>query len=289
MATDQPQPTRISPTITLYPPSSTCLPTTTSSSPRLIILTAWIDAPPKAISKFVSGYHNLFPHANIYVVKIKRKEFVWDSYATILPSLTPLVEVLKQTEPKHVLLATYSNGGLMKTALLAEGYLAETGKPLTPHRMLMDSCPDKEKTARIVHAAQFGFPRFFGIYYPLLAFAYGVMYIRTAWMTITGNENVLDRSARIVNDKEFVGEEVPRCYVYSKTDRTIDWRDLVEHVKKAEEKGLGVQVEEFQGSGHVEHMRVDELRYWRLVKTFWEEGGNEKEKESMGQGKRAKL
>ena len=261
-------PIRINDTISLYPP----LPQSSavaSSSPKLIILSTWIGASDRQILRFVSGYQNIFPSAKIYVVKIKRKEYIWTSYDKIRPSLQPLIEPLKGANPQDVLLATYSNGGLLKTTLLAETYLSSTGQSLAPHRMVLDSCPDRETVERFVHAIQFSLPQPFLLYYPLLALTYGIMYARTAWMYISSGEGVLERSARVVNDGRLMREGFPRCYIFSKTDRTIGWKDVVQHANDAERKGWKVNLEEFVGSGHVDHMRVDGERYWKLIQELW--------------------
>ena len=46
----------------------------------------------------------------------------------------------------------------------------------------------------------------------------------------------------------------------------MGWRDVENHADDAEAKGWAVMREEFEGSQHVAHVRVDEGQYWEIVK-----------------------
>jgi hypothetical protein len=76
-------------------------------------------------------------------------------------------------------------------------------------------------------------------------------------------------------DPDFLKSEVRRTYIFSKTDDMVKWQDVVDHADEARAKAaelgteLEVRTEEFAGSGHVSHARVDGDRYWGIVRETW--------------------
>ena len=74
---------------------------------------------------------------------------------------------------------------------------------------------------------------------------------------------------RIVGEREGGGRRVE--YMWSKKDPVIDWRDIVEHAELAKREGWEVKSQEFVGSGHVDHLRVDPGKYGAIVKRVWED------------------
>lgn len=71
-----------------------------------------------------------------------------------------------------------------------------------------------------------------------------------------------------LNDSSLISKECRRCYVYSKTDDLIPWKDVEGHADDAEERGWIVEKERFEGSEHVAHMRLDPQRYWKIVARY---------------------
>lgn len=81
----------------------------------------------------------------------------------------------------------------------------------------------------------------------------------------------LARIAALHNEREGrAGTEVRRTYIYGPDDVLIEWRDVEWHAKDAVNKGFKVRLEKFEGSAHVQHVRVDEDRYWRIARETWE-------------------
>lgn len=78
----------------------------------------------------------------------------------------------------------------------------------------------------------------------------------------------MEEGRQAINDKRVVGEG-RRLYVYSKEDDMVDWNAVEDHGREAEERGFGVQLEMFEGSGHAAHMLKDGTRYWASVEKLW--------------------
>lgn len=53
----------------------------------------------------------------------------------------------------------------------------------------------------------------------------------------------------------------------------VAWRDVVDHAEDAEAKGWRVGRERYVDSGHVDHLRQDEERYWGAVRSLWGNSG----------------
>ncbi|KXJ88370.1 hypothetical protein Micbo1qcDRAFT_166422 [Microdochium bolleyi] len=64
-----------------------------------------------------------------------------------------------------------------------------------------------------------------------------------------------------------------RLYLYSQADDIILARDIEVHAAQAKELGFGVDLEEFDGSEHVGHMRRHPEQYWRAVTESWQQAG----------------
>lgn len=93
---------------------------------------------------------------------------------------------------------------------------------------------------------------------------------------LLGYEIKPSRCRRVINDDRNIPVESKRLYIYSDADPLIAERDVEGHAKEAMERGYGgVELEKFQGSTHVGHMRKDPERYWSVVEGFWRRSGGE--------------
>lgn len=85
-----------------------------------------------------------------------------------------------------------------------------------------------------------------------------------------GRPGHIERSWLVHNDRAQNRSECRRAYIYSEEDRLIDYRHVEEHAAAAAEGGYVPRMEKFSGSQHVAHARVDEQRYWGVVRGTWE-------------------
>ncbi|PWY94905.1 hypothetical protein BO94DRAFT_447428, partial [Aspergillus sclerotioniger CBS 115572] len=247
--------------------------------PQTILLAFWMNAPPRALTKYIQHYQTLYPTARILTLHSTTRDFLLPpSPSTQQTLLQPAVDYLllqNQTRTKnqeqqgtHIHIHLFSNGGIFTTTTLLSAYRHTTGHALPITSLIIDSAPGKPTLGGGFRAFSFILPgnvflRVVG--QVLLGMLLGVMF-GVFW--VFGVEDAVRLGRRRINDKELVGKGMGRrCYVYSEEDGLVEWRDVEEHADEAEELGLGsVRREKFVGSEHVAHMRVDGGRYWGVVR-----------------------
>ncbi|PYI03784.1 hypothetical protein BO78DRAFT_399481 [Aspergillus sclerotiicarbonarius CBS 121057] len=292
-----PKPTKLSPTIYTYAPLTTTTTTpptktTPTPAPQTILLAFWMNAPPRALTKYIQRYQALYPNARILTLHSNTRDFIFPpSPSTQQRLLQPAVDYLlipqTQTQNKdanegdNIHIHLFSNGGIFTTTTLLSAYKHATGHALPISSMIIDSAPGKPTLAGGFRAFSFILPGNFLLRVlgqMVLGVLLGVMF-GSFW--VMGVEDAVSLGRRRVNEAELVrkgdGKWGRRCYVYSKEDGLVDWRDVEDHAQEAEMlKGeLGLEVvrrEKFVGSKHVAHMRGDEERYWRVVREVVEGG-----------------
>ncbi|PGH17702.1 hypothetical protein AJ80_04710 [Polytolypa hystricis UAMH7299] len=261
-------------TYLLSPPSSQ-----SPSSPRVtIILLFWMNASPRHISKYLFTYLTLHPHARILYILTSSADFLHKGSSRaqrqrVSHAVSVLRAAAKEIEEEgagEIHIHVFSNGGCMTLQYLAAGYADVTGGEAVPAKSLIfDSAPGKADRGRMsssYKAFAYGFPRFW-----LARWASSVVIV--LWIlvmfvsvNVLGLESPVERMRRAINDRNLVGGE-RRCYIYSETDELIKAGDVEEHARDARERGNGVvEMERFEGTAHVAHMRGDPERYWAIVR-----------------------
>ncbi|OOF90296.1 hypothetical protein ASPCADRAFT_31505, partial [Aspergillus carbonarius ITEM 5010] len=242
--------------------------------PQTILLAFWMNAPPRALTKYIQHYQTLYPTARILTVHSTTRDFLFPpSPSTQQTLLQPAVDYLlippppNQPKDQGIHIHLFSNGGVFTTTTLLSAYRRTTGHALPITSILIDSAPGKPTLGGAFRAFSFILPGNFLLRVlgqVLLGVLLGVMF-GTFW--VCGVEDAVRLGRRRINDEGLVGKGSRRCYVYSEDDELVEWKDVEEHADEAEELGLGpVRREKFMGSKHVAHMRVDEERYWRVVR-----------------------
>lgn len=86
-------------------------------------------------------------------------------------------------------------------------------------------------------------------------------------------KSIVRRTYLGLNEPALLPSGVPRLYLYSKADKMVDWREVEEHARSAEECGASGRTElvRFERSEHVSHVREDAVRYWDAVRKCWED------------------
>jgi hypothetical protein len=72
-----------------------------------------------------------------------------------------------------------------------------------------------------------------------------------------------------VSDKDADAKAAPRLYFYSPRDRMTLFADVERHIAEARHLGFDVDVEKYDDTSHVGHMRADPDRYWQAVSRVW--------------------
>ncbi|RAL02402.1 TMEM53 family protein, partial [Aspergillus ibericus CBS 121593] len=260
--------------------------------PHTILLAFWMNAPPRALTKYIQRYQTLYPSARILTLHSTTRDFLFPpspttqqrllqpavDYLLIQPQSQPQPQAENKENTTTIHIHLFSNGGIFTTTTLLSAYKHTTGHPLPISSMIIDSAPGKPTLAGAFRAFSFILPANFLLRVlgqVVLGVLLGVMF---GGFWVLGVEDAVRLGRRRVNEGGLVGgisgkdgRLGRRCYVYSKEDGLVDWRDVEEHAREAEGlKGeLGLEVvrrERFVGSKHVAHMRGDEERYWRVVR-----------------------
>jgi hypothetical protein len=263
--------TRVSELVSIYEPPTTTTPASGPSPPDVIVVLSWMAAPARAVAKYTAGYAALFPTARIVLARTEYVDFLLHSEAAQRQAMAPVVEALCATPDARVLVTCFSNGGASKACRLAEAYRLETGKILPIHALVLDSCPGKATFARGVASLGYILPRAWYLYFPGMLLVCAFTALLLIGCALMGRGTIVERSRQILNDPQIVDVRANRCYIYSQSDEMVWWQDVLEHAKDAEAKGWAVRTELFTDSMHAAHVRADEQRYWRAVKSVWEE------------------
>lgn len=258
--------TTLNPSVYLHRPPPTSSP---SKDPDLVLLLGWMSATPRHLSKYTAAYEKLYPSSTILAVTTMVVDAVFSTTQTNLKRIDPVLEVLYSLPPDaKVLLHFFSNGGLFTAVMILNKYREKTGKALNIKAMVLDSTPGRATYTRTIRAMAVSLPKNRFVY--LLGEAIlGVLFFfyRFSYFLRKRNDFV-EEGRQATNDKRVVGEG-RRLYVYSKEDDMVDWKAVEDHAREAKERGFGVRLEMFKGSGHAAHMLIDGKRYWGSVEKLW--------------------
>ncbi|CAK43743.1 hypothetical protein CBS63078_8755 [Aspergillus niger] len=284
--TSLPKPITLSPTVHAYDPL-TPETTTSNNAPQTIILAYWMNAPQRALTKYTTQYRTLYPSARILTLQSSTGDFMRLPSLFTFTSTTndnkrtnsaqPALDYIllhhppgtpKENERIHIHL--FSNGGVHTTTTLLSTYKSTTGHTLPLTSLLIDSAPGKPSLIGAFRAFSFILPKNVLLKWVGKVLLGCMLLLMFGMRWVVGSEDEVSKGRRMLNDRSVVGESVRRCYVYSEGDGLVDWRDVEEHAVEAEGVfgggGGAVRKEKWgRGSGHVEHMRVDGGRYWKVV------------------------
>ncbi|TGJ85439.1 hypothetical protein E0Z10_g3303 [Xylaria hypoxylon] len=270
--------TKLSPYVFTYEPSETRLASVAASSPKLIILGAWMDARDVHVAKYITHYQCIYPNATILLLKFVMKEVMLAPVASgaVQPAVWYLRSMINSGElsptPAHpeILVHVFSNGGTTSMQNIYVSYNRIFGQPFPLHCTVFDSSPGLHAFSTSYNALIAGFPR--GLLRFIVA-PFIILMILTTWIWhvpfgFVSGEDVLTKNARVLNDPKLV-KQTNRTYIYGKADTMVDWRHVEKHAGMAVSRGFDVRREIFENSQHVAHMRADSQRYWLIVQETW--------------------
>lgn len=286
--------TKISNVVYLYRPearkssaSSASASSSSPKSPRLIVLAGWMGAREPHLAKYTTRLQALFPDSPIVVLRSFVHHFTTkaSSHPREIAAAVPVIRsIMADSDVKEgeegdgqpsVLVHVFSNGGSAALRHLRDQYVAASpgGRGSLPrHVTVYDSAPGRFRWQRSVTAFMASTTRM-GILARLAIRVLVNCLFAFYWVTHVpwGRPGYLDRTWLAQNDRAANAAEVRRAYIYSEEDALVDYRDIEEHAATAVQNGFKVAaIEKFAGSAHVAHVRVDEARYWAIVKDTWE-------------------
>lgn len=238
-------------------------------SPKLILLFGWMGAPLNHVQKYVSGYHKIWPSSPIILVQSLPAD--WRPLSKFGREYGVLETLLKQhdvdiTNPKSdVLMAVMSNGGCWSaTALMNQ---LSSSSILRPRALIYDSCPGVGRFSVTLRAFLIAGK------YRLLRKAIAIVVI-TLWYFASKLVNTIAGINPVKQLRDNMIHRIQtqkRVYIYSDCDDIILSKDVEEHARQSsvEKPDEPVELQKFNKSGHVNHLREDEARYWGIVRDAW--------------------
>ncbi|KAI7782253.1 hypothetical protein LA080_013659 [Diaporthe eres] len=279
--------TKISKVVYLYRPTQdqhqTRKPSasSSSSSPKLIVLAGWMGAREPHLAKYTTRLQALYPDSPIVVLRSYVYHFTTkvSSHAKEVAAAVPVIKSImadnaegeEEDGKPSMLVHLFSNGGSAALRHLREQYAA-SGPRFPRHVTVYDSAPGKFQWQRSVTAFMASATRLAApARLTMLVVVNCLFALYWAAHVPWGRPGYLDRTWLAHNDHAANPAEARRAYIYSDEDALVDSRDIEEHAASAKQNGFVVAaLEKFVGSAHVAHVRVDEARYWRVVKDTWE-------------------
>lgn len=262
---------KLGPSVYMQDPSDS-----TGKDRPLIFIAFWMNAPPRALAKYVVEYRRIAPSARIIFIRSSSNDFFLRSAARAQRNrVTPAVDAIRAfaTPENPVFMHLFSNGGLSGTTHMLQAHYQATGKPLPISSMIIDSAPGTATLAAAVRAFSFALPRMCILRLISKSFLWMSLILFKMMQTITRSPDPISLARKVINDTSLVqavkAKGIPtRCYIYSDADELVDWHDVEKHASESEACGWVVRRERFQGTPHVGHMRTSPDRYWAIVKEY---------------------
>ncbi|KAL1867218.1 hypothetical protein Plec18167_008759 [Paecilomyces lecythidis] len=244
-----------------------------STIPSTIVLSSWMNAPPRIFVKFVKEYARLAPNSRIIFI-LNTSSHIFLPKASQRSRLMPVVEVVRNTASpgEPVFLHIFSNGGSLAATHLLESYRRVTGSSMLVPSMVIDSAPGRATIRSSAKALSYALPKHPILHRLCLSIVYAFLIGNWVLKKVFRQPDVIEQSRRALNDPELFGvsraAKRRRCYIYSDEDELIKSSDVEEHASEAEVSGWAVERAKFNGSAHVAHMRMDPLKYWAIVERY---------------------
>jgi hypothetical protein len=242
---------------------------------------SWGDGLPKHVVKYCDGYRALYPRAKIIAILSPIGKAVFSGLEARAKAFVPIIyNLFPSTElpanPPSILAHAMSNTGAVNFYATVYAFTQLHGKPF-PHKLIvMDSTPGStdfnlDNLGRWSRAMALGTAGYFpwpfsvtqGIWAASISASSAVGYL-------VGSESAGGWSAKAALDLTYEPRRARKLYMYSKEDDLIGWEDIEDHASKAREAGWKTDVEVFQGTGHVGHMRKHPEQYWGCISQSWE-------------------
>ncbi|KGO68573.1 Protein of unknown function DUF829, TMEM53 [Penicillium italicum] len=242
----------------------------------VILLAFWLNAPPRALAKYVVEYRRLVPSARIIFVTSSSGDFIWRLGAQARRArVAPAVEAMRGlvTPENPVFVHFFSNGGMSSTIHILQAWKNATGTPLPMSAMILDSAPGSPSLRAEFKAFSFALPRMWILRLLGKCLLFALLVLFKLIHSISVFPDPISLARELINDTSLVRAANPdgalsRCYVYSDTDELVDWRDVESHAVNAEAEGWTVRREVFSNSPHVGHMRAQPDRYWGIIRDY---------------------
>jgi hypothetical protein len=252
------------------------------ATPLLVLICSWTQAHSQHVDKYSEEYRHLFPLTPIMIIPTSIKDLCFRTSSQKARRLKPAVEWIhtylssdKSGSSGKILMHVFSEGGSHKACEVAEAYQSITGDKLPVSALYFDSTPGRPRYTRLCKAINNSLPP-----NPLLdhtKFILSGALVGCIWVLYCTfkdfDTNIITSTRARVIDPVYWDLSVPRCYLYSKADTLVSWRDIEDHAKQSAAKGITVTEKVFDQTQHVQHARLKENKdmYWGTIKNTWKD------------------
>ncbi|PHH84803.1 hypothetical protein CDD83_1346 [Cordyceps sp. RAO-2017] len=252
-----------------------------SPDPELVLLFSWMAARDEHIAKYIAQYRLLFPNSRILLLRcpLSRVWLPWIARRDMIPALS-LLRALARNDDKmgedgigqpRVLVHVFSNGGISTAVHLWNIFVAAQlskgacdAKLLPRYVLLLDSCPGYFRWRNTHRALVQTLPWWTS---PLMHVAIAVACVYHGLRRLPAAQN---QNARALRAPQLISHECRRTYLYGTADDMVDYRDIEDNAREAEDAGFAVRMERFDGAKHVAISRAQPVRYWGAVQESWD-------------------
>lgn len=154
---------------------------------------------------------------------------------------------------------------------VVDGLHRVTGKndqPLPARTVVLDSCPGDSNFSGGATAFAGGIKN------PVLgligrAVAYSSIAGLWAYLTARGIEDPFVTMRKRLLDAAFLPQTASRTYIYSKIDELVPAQVVEQHAEESKKLGMDVVLEAYENTPHVNHLKQNPDRYWKIVQDAW--------------------
>jgi hypothetical protein len=267
-------------------------------SPDVIIICAWGFAHAKHIAKYIAGHQSLYPTTKILLIYNSVANMMWKSDASQMQWFQPAAAVLRECMDSapdlKVLLHLFSNTGSHSAVQLAEACRhSDPPFALSVTSIIFDSCPSMPVFEPMANALALGSPsKNILIVLMARAVAYGIIglslilekaglttHAATKLYTGLNSINNVFLTRAVSTGGQVAVYPVSRTYIYGPNDDMIPVDQVIQHANIAianmsacgvDHASKWVTMEEFVGSPHVNHVKFEKERYWRVIEETWQ-------------------
>ncbi|KFH43894.1 hypothetical protein ACRE_053120 [Hapsidospora chrysogenum ATCC 11550] len=252
--------------------------------PEVVIVYGWGDGLPKHVVKYAEGFRVLFPRSKQILVLSPIAKAMFTDLHQRTQFMMPVVRELfpsgpdAEGAPRRILAHAMSNTGAVNYAATLNGFRELYNAPL-PHQLFsMDSTPGStdltvNNVVRWSRAMSLGTAGFFPWPFVVTQSIFAIfLFIKGNLDGLRGIESPGGWSWKAANNEAYETREARKLYMYSKEDDLIYWKDIESHAAETRSLGWQADVEVFEGSGHVGHMRMHGEQYWSAILASWNRG-----------------
>jgi hypothetical protein len=251
-------------------------------APQLVLLCSWTEAHVQHVAKYTKKYQDLFPGTPIMVITTSIKDLCFRTSGRKEKRLKPAVDKIKNylssnysESRSHILMHVFSEGGSHKACEVAEAYYHFQSDQLPVSALYLDSTPGHPRYSRLCKAVNKSLSPTLQCYHVDLLLSHAL--VGCIWVfhhTFRKfDDNVIARTRRRIIDPIYWDLKAPRCYIYSKKDEIVSWKDISDHAKQSFSNGIPVEEKVFEDTKHVQH---EGETYWEAVMVTWERAMNTK-------------